>query len=327
VVSSATVNGGDVYVAGPDGYLYAFTTSTLSLVWKSVIAIPSSTVSDYFNWSSPTIQGGRIYVGISSHCDNPLVRGGEVAYNQSNGALIRTFYTVPSGKVGGSVWSSAAVDSLGNVYITTGNAASKTNSTYTESIIKLSPGLKSVLGVWQIPAAQETPDADFGGSATLFGNDVGACNKNGIYYALNAATMTLSWQRRVSAAASGSLQCIAAAAYNGSDLYVAGNAATVGGTSYDGVVKELSPTGSVVWQRGLPDAVEGSPSLDGAGVLTDGTFQYPQGQAPNATYLFNAATGKILRTLESGTADFGQTVFANGMMFTANSSGVQAWGP
>jgi outer membrane protein assembly factor BamB len=327
VVSTATVNGGNVYVAGPDGYLYAFSTSNLSLVWRSVIAIPSSTVSNYFNWSSPTIQGGRIYVGISSHCDNPLVRGGEIAFNQTTGARIHTFYTVPSGKTGGSIWSSAAVDSVGNVYLTTGNAPGKTNSTYTESIIKLSPGLKSVLGIWQLPAAEETPDADFGGSPTLFGNDVGACDKNGIFYALNASTMALDWEHRVSAPASGSLQCIAAAAYNGSDLFVAGNAATIGGTAFDGVVQELTPTGSLVWQTGLPNAVEGSASLDGAGVLAAGTFQYPQGQGPNATYLFDAATGTILRTLDSGTADFGQTVFANGLMFTANSSGIQAWGP
>jgi hypothetical protein len=32
-----------VYVAGGDGYLYALSARNLSVVWKSVIAIPSAT--------------------------------------------------------------------------------------------------------------------------------------------------------------------------------------------------------------------------------------------------------------------------------------------
>src|SRR5690242_17568383 len=50
-VSTATVaadpaTGQDtVYVAAPDGYLYALNASDLSLVWRSVIDIPSTTVS------------------------------------------------------------------------------------------------------------------------------------------------------------------------------------------------------------------------------------------------------------------------------------------
>ena len=42
---------GIVYVAGADGYLYAFNASNLSLKWKSVIAIPSTKTSNYFDWS------------------------------------------------------------------------------------------------------------------------------------------------------------------------------------------------------------------------------------------------------------------------------------
>lgn len=98
-----------VYVGGPDGYLYALSAASLAVQWKSVIAIPSAKVSNYFDWSSPTVSGGRIYVGVSSHCDVPLIRGGVIAYRQSTGKKLAEFHTVPKGSVGGSVWSSVAV--------------------------------------------------------------------------------------------------------------------------------------------------------------------------------------------------------------------------
>jgi hypothetical protein len=57
-----------VYVAGADGYLYALNASNLQVKWKSVIAIPSTTVSSYFDWSSPTVANGRIYIGVADMC-------------------------------------------------------------------------------------------------------------------------------------------------------------------------------------------------------------------------------------------------------------------
>jgi outer membrane protein assembly factor BamB len=44
-----------VYVAGGNGYLYALNAATGKVAWRSVIAIPSKTVSDYYDWSSPTL--------------------------------------------------------------------------------------------------------------------------------------------------------------------------------------------------------------------------------------------------------------------------------
>lgn len=324
VVSTATVTGGVAYVASPDGNLYALNTTDLSVRWKSPVAIPSGTVSDYFNWSSPAVSRGRVYVGISSHCDNPLVRGGEESFSQATGAHLATFFTVPSGKRGGSIWSSAAVDPAGNVYVTTGNAPGSLNSRYTESIIKMSPSLKPIAS-WTIPAADETPDADFGGSPTLFGNDVGACNKNGIYYALNSSTMSLDWKRRLGGPDTTVAECIAAAACNGKDLFVAGEAITINGTAYAGSVQELTLAGSVAWRTGLPNGVDTSPSVDAGGVVAAGTFD--KTATPNATYLFDASTGKILKIMAPGLDDFGQSTWADGMLFLANESGVSGWGP
>src|SRR5436190_8313924 len=40
-----------VYVSSGDGYLFALDAATGSVVWRSVIALPSPTQNDYFDWS------------------------------------------------------------------------------------------------------------------------------------------------------------------------------------------------------------------------------------------------------------------------------------
>lgn len=64
--------------------------------------------------------------------------------------------------------------------------------------------------------------------------------------------------------------------------------------------------------------------MDGGGVIAVGT--YDSSKTPNAVYLLNARTGKIVRTLIKGSSDFAQSVFADGRLFTANGTGVYAWG-
>ncbi|HEX5189686.1 MAG TPA: PQQ-binding-like beta-propeller repeat protein [Streptosporangiaceae bacterium] len=323
-----------VYVAAPDGYLYALNATTLTQVWRSPIAIPSKTVSDYFSWSSPTVSHGKIYVGIASNCDTPLVRGGVAAFNQATGNRTATFYTVPAGQVGGSVWSTVAVDGSGNVYATTGNGPAGAQRYQTIDILKLSPALK-LLAKFAVPPAEVTGDGDFGGSPTLFtaminGTStpmVGACNKNGIFYALQRSTMAKVWQTRIGVKSSDKVmgQCQSAAAFDGTWLYMAGPGVTIGGTAFRGSVARLDPaTGVITWQTGLPNGVLTSPSIDGAGVIAAGT--YDNSGVPNETYLFDASDGALLAQLDQGN-DFPQSAFANGWLYTASSTGLYAWGP
>lgn len=323
-----------VYVAAPDGYLYALNAKTLAQVWRAPIAIPSTTVSDYFSWSSPTVSHGKIYVGIASNCDTPLVRGGIAAFNQATGKRTATFYTVPAGHVGGSVWSTVAVDGSGNVYATTGNGPAGAQRYQTIAMLKLSPALK-LLASFAVPAAEVTGDGDFGGSPTLFtavinGTStpmVGACNKNGIYYALRQSDMTKVWETRIGAKGSEKVlaQCQSAAAFHGTSLYMTGPGVTIGGTAYRGSVARIDPaTGAITWQTGLPNGVLTSPSVNGAGVIAFGT--YDNSGVPNATYLFDASDGALLAQLDQGN-DFPQSAFANGWLYTASSTGLYAWAP
>jgi polyvinyl alcohol dehydrogenase (cytochrome) len=316
-----------VYVAGGDGYLYALRASNLSLEWRAVVAIPSKTISDYFDWSSPTIAQGKIYLGISSNCDVPLIRGAIVAYSLRNGRKLAEYYTVPAGakNAGGSVWSSIGVAPNGDVYATTGNgpddAPRLQNS---ESILKLDPNTLKLLGAYKVPQRQVTSDGDFGGSPVFFGNYVGACNKNGYFYVLNQATMKLVWRWRIGYSSGGPKrgECLASPAYNGQDLFFGGNETTFNKVTTPGsVIARSATTGALLWQTALPGGVMGSPTMDAGGLIAVGTYS----PAPDGVYLLNASTGAIVAQLTSGWT-FAQSAFADSQLFTATSNGVTAWG-
>lgn len=318
-----------VYVAGADEVMFAMYASNLKVRWRSIIAIPSKRVADYYQWASPTVSHGAVYVGISSYCDKPLVRGGLISFNQDTGARLARFYSLPGSLLGGSVWSSAAVGSAGDVYISTGNPQNGVvNPAFSDAIVQLAPRGLRPLASFVVPRSQVVHDGDFGASPTLFGRYVGACNKNGIFYALTRYKLRLAWSQRIGAPAGRGLgfgRCISAAVYNGKHLYIGGDEVRVHGKTYLGSLTELNPsTGYRVWVTGLPNGVLATPSLDGAGVIAVGTYDFTA--TPNAVYLISAATGRILRRLIIGGFDFAQSVFAEGHLFTANDTGLYAWG-
>jgi outer membrane protein assembly factor BamB len=336
VVSTATIannpatHKATVYVEGPNGYLYALRASNLSVEWRSVIAIPSKKISNYFDWSSPTVTDDTIYVGVSSGCDNPLIRGGVIDFNQATGKKIAHFYTVPKGKIGGSVWSSVAVAPGGDVFASTGNGPEKSVTTQlvgdSDSILKLAPRTLKLLGRFQIPRSQVIRDADFGASPVIFGDDVGACDKNGYFYMLSQSTMQVLWQQRVGEAATGSDSCIAAPVMNAGMMYVGGVGWKIGGKTYRGSVqgREVA-SGDLVWQAGLGGGVLGSIALDGDEVITAPVFSN-RAKTPSL-YLIDDANGHVLKGLASGHEDFAQGVFAENMLFSANANGVYGWRP
>jgi len=313
-----------VYVAGADGYLYALVASNLRVQWQSRIATPSATVNSYFDWSSPTVANGEIYIGVASNCDNPLVRAALIGYRQASGKRFARFYTVPRGDIGVSIWSSVAVAADGDVFASTGNGPESNQLLgYSESILKLSPTLK-LLGKFQIPASEVISDGDFGASPVLFEGLVGACNKSGWFYVLQQSTMKLAWKDKVSGGSDPVTGCVAAPVFDGHHLFIATTAVRIGKVSYRGSIQERDPaTGKLVWETGLPNGVVGSPTMDGGGVLTVSTYDISP--APNATFLVDASTGKILRRLVVGDV-FAQSVFAENWLFTANFNGVYAWG-
>jgi outer membrane protein assembly factor BamB len=330
-----------VYVYSPDGNLYALNAGDGTIVWSSNVFTPSSTVNDYFAWSSPAVINGMVYVGISSNCATPSVRGGVKAVQQATGAPVATYFSVPDGVGGASVWSSVAVSTSGNVLVTTG-APGQPQHGDSVSVVSLDGQTLAKLDIWTVPESELVPDSDFGGSPTIFQANlggtitpmVGACNKNGKYYALRIDNLAAgpvwtfqagnAWNDPLGEAGGGVTgggQCIAAAIWDGSRLFVASNATMIGDVSFGGSIRELDPaTGAVIWNTGLPDAVYGSPTLNGAGMIALATYE--EGPGPQAAYLIDASNGSILKTIStSNSSTFAQPVFADEFLFVASLSG------
>jgi outer membrane protein assembly factor BamB len=333
VTSSATVAldpvtmAPTVYVAGGDGFLYALDGATGAEVWHGTIGIPSSTVNDYYDWSSPAVVNGKVFIGISSQCDSPLVRGGLRSFDQHTGATLATWYTVASGFIGGSIWSSPAA-SAKSVWVTTGNADSGTPGDW-NSIVRLDPATLTVKARWMVPAAESVIDSDFGGSPTLFAaagvSMVGACNKNGVYYAWRSFDLVRQWRFNVAVGSEeGVRACLSAAAWNGSGLFIAGPTTTIGGTSFNGSIRRLDPvTGQAMWETGLGGAVLGSAAVNSGGVVA--VPMYDQQGGTNGVELVSTATGAQLRYLSSKQV-FAQPTFAGTYLFVAAQGGaLTAW--
>jgi outer membrane protein assembly factor BamB len=331
IVSTATVANDPtsgkptVYVASPNGIMFALDAATGLTVWQHQVVKPSQNVNDFFLWSSPTLANGRIYIGLSSQCDKPLVRAGVAALDQASGNLLGTYYTVAAGRTGGSVWSSVAVDG-NSVFVTTGNPGQKVAPGDAYSIVRLDGTSMVKQDIFTIPLAEQTTDADFGASPTLFtatinGQQtamVGACDKNGIFYALRRNNLAAGpvWQRRLGNAGTDPNSCIGSASFDGARLYVGSNATTINGTAYAGSIRALDPdNGNPLWQIGLPNHVINTPTVNGSGVVAAGSLTF--GSGANETFLIEAATGQILKRfttiMKSGM--FGEATFADNFVF------------
>jgi polyvinyl alcohol dehydrogenase (cytochrome) len=334
VAPDPTTGSPTVYVYGATGYLYAMNAADGTDVWSPAkVAVPSTTKNDYYAWSSPLVFRGNVYVGISSQCDIPLVRAGLDRFSQATGALERTFWTAPQGTRGASIWSSPTTGGWA-VYVTTGNGPKDSKGS---SIIKIGLQLGHQRDIWTVPAAQKVTDSDFGGSpgvwtASIGGTPeklVGACNKNGIFYALQASDISAGpvWQLRIgNPYPQGPGQCDAAPIFDGSHLYLAGNGTTINGSAYDGSVLKVNPaTGAVGWQTGLTGSLIGTPGMDGKGVIAAASYGSTTNR--NGVFLINAANGHILKTIPYAKSNtFGQPVFADNFLFVASTNlGLRAY--
>ena len=338
------VTGLTVYVNAPDGQLYALSAATGAILWHSTVDTPSTTIQDYYSWSSPLVANGHVYVGISSDCDHPLVPSGVLEFNQDTGAQEGFWQSIPGGVAGASVWSSLAASTLGDgsVFVTTGNTPPPTQPANAESIVRLSGTGLSQLDSWQIPVSQQVRDADFGASPTVFTANlngtptpmVGACDKNGIYYAFRQDDLHDGpvWQLQIAAAygtgTDPSGQCDAGAIWDGTNLIEGGgNNTVINGVTYQGSVRSLDPaTGTPIWQTGLPGEVIGSPTEDGAGVVAAQVFSSDTGNL--GVYLLSAASGAILDYIGTGSSGiFAQPVFAGNDLLVAgdNTVGLRAY--
>jgi outer membrane protein assembly factor BamB len=334
VAADPTTGKATVYFADGDGTLWAVDAASGTPLWKAQV-YPTPTSSAQFIWGSPLVSGGKVYIGISSQCDDPLVRGGLASFDQATGAHVATFWTVAASVIGGSIWSSAAESSAG-IFVTTGNGNEADPSTQglSNSIVLLNPKTLKVKSHWTVPNIA-TFDDDFGSSPTLFSATingvatpmVGACDKNGYFYALAQKNLAAGpiWSDQLGTpAAEPSNACLAMASWDGSHLFITANTSTVGGVSYPAVTSELNPaTGQALWQTGLSEGpVLGTSPIDGAGVVAAITFSGKSQTTTNQLALLNASNGALLATYPTTTRTGGGPVWGDGYLLFGGTDGI-----
>ena len=323
-----------VYFAGANGVLWAVDVASGTVDWSSKI-FPTPKSSADFIWGSPTVFGGRVYIGIASGCDNPLSRGGVASFSQATGAHQATFWTVAATAVGGAIWSTPAASSAG-VFVTTGNGnqMQPNSQGLSNSIVRLNPTTLKATAHWTVPGIA-TLDDDFGGSPTLFQATiagkvtpmVGACNKNGFFYAWSQSALGKGpiWSDQLgNPAMQPNNACLATAGWNGADLFITTNSSNISGVTYPAVARELDPaTGRYLWQSGLSDGpVLGNTAIDGAGVLAAITYSKTSPATTNKMVLMDQASGAVVGTYPTTDQSGGGPIWADGYLFFDGSDGV-----
>ena len=322
-----------VYIPGGDGWLYALDAATGSVVWKTLVASTNTPPAEFL-YAAPLLMNGNLYVGVASNCEPPLAPGRLVELAQTDGAVENIYHSVPSDSGGAGIWIAPASNGT-SVWVTTGNSDQSGVQPPGDSFsfVRLAASDLSRQDIWTVAPSLNSTDYDFGSSPTLFTATiagqptqmVGACNKNGFFYALKAQDLSAGpvWARKVGTGRGGGPTCLASAIWdNGAGrLVVASNQTKIGGVTFGGSLRSVDPaTGASIWQRGLnPGPSEGSPSEDGAGVIAAATADMSGGL--NQLYLVDAATGRVLKKLALPAPEFSQPIFADGYLFAASTTG------
>ncbi len=323
-----------LYVPGGNGTMYALNAMTGVQIWSTSLGPQPNNVL----WSSPALYNGNLYEGVA-HYEDCLgqIQGHLDEIDAATGAVTHTFFTVPPSpgcSGGGGVWSSPAIDPSDNsVYISTGDPGTCSGAgVYAPAIVKLSATDLSLVSDWVVPTSEQGGgDADFGGTPTLFRatisgtlrSMVGAVDKDGVFFALDRTNLSAGplWQSTLatpsSNAATGS---IISAAWDGTNLYVAGGVATttVNGKSCNGssngTIDALNPAnGAFVWRTCESSQMYGGITAV-PGVVVEGTLG-------KTVQFLNSVTGATLFSYAAASMIEGECTVSNGVVYIPEANG------
>ena len=319
------------FVGGGNANFYALNATTGKILWATSLGSAPGT----FIWGSPVIYQDDIYIGTASVGECPGTAGRFFRLDVTTGAIDNELDLVPEGCLGVGVWGSPTLDSdSGELYFTTSNAsACGVTEKYAVSMVELHAATLTIVGSWQVPAAEAVADGDFGSTPTLFtarlegvlSGMVGAVNKNGIFYAFRRGAISAGpvWRSRISSSpVAGCNLCPsgdeAAAAWDGSWLYVGSTSTTIGGKFCFGSVRALDPaTGNFFWQHCLSSAYR----VMAPPILVPGLVVASAGPS---FFVLDATQGTIVFAYQDTTKDStfnGAATIAHGMLYIGNLDG------
>ncbi|UKD13394.1 PQQ-binding-like beta-propeller repeat protein [Burkholderia aenigmatica] len=200
-------------------------------LWRTQVDTDKSAIIT----SSPVIDNGIVYVGVSSRAEalkeTPQYRGSVVALDATSGKLLWKTYMVPEGYTGGSVWGNTPVvdHETGLLYVTTGNnftvpegvcrypgqekCKAAVPGNHIDSFVALNLKTGKIAWATRTLAADmstnydhdDGPDYDFGSGPNLYTTTIGghkrtllgAGQKSGVYWALDPKTGKVVWHTQV----------------------------------------------------------------------------------------------------------------------------------
>jgi polyvinyl alcohol dehydrogenase (cytochrome) len=270
-------------------------------------------------YGSPTYWNGTVYIGTSGpNGDDSNARGTVVALDEASGALRWRTFTVPAGHDGGPVWSTAAIDTAtGRLYVGAGNAYHAPAADTTDAILALDASSGAIVGHYQAVSGDAFaadnpagPDADFGASPNLLTGPtgtplVGEGAKDGVYYALNRASMQLAWKTPVGTPApTGGF--LGSTVFDGTRIYGLDVATSK--------VAALSRDGLVAWTSLDGGSPQFAPLAASNGVL----YTVSPGGMLTAR---DSATGNVLNKLSLGGPSFGGVSITGRAVYAAVGTG------
>ena len=320
ITSTATVQGGVVYVGGGDSYWYALDAATGAVLWR---IFTGDTGTGHYNWSSPLLYNGYAYIGVASLGDCPLVQGQLLQVSLASQQVVNTFKAVPDGSVGAGIWTSPSLDpSTNTIFVTTGTPAGSVQP-YSRAVIALDAATLAVKSSWKLPDSQAVFDSDFSTTPTLFSNSAGdpllvTMNKNGYAYAFNRNSVSAGpvWQKSI-ALGGDCPQCgdgsVSSGAFGNDTLYLAGGNTIINGQGYPGSVRALDPdSGNFIWEHGdLQPVVPALAYANGLLIASAGRL----------LEVLDGASGARLYSFSEAATAFGAASVANGSIFASSTDG------
>jgi putative pyrroloquinoline-quinone binding quinoprotein len=265
--------------------------------------------------TSLALANGRIYIGYGGNdgdCGN--YHGWLVAVNESGPPHEASFEVASDGE-GGAIWGSGsapAIDSAGDVYVTTGNAnpdppqGGPDPKKYTESVVKLSPALTPIASFKDIVAGGDE-DLSTGNPVLLPNGNLFAVGKTDIGYVLAQSNL-----KEIAA-----IKGICGSDPDGGPAY---DAATnhIFVPCKNGGIQSVNLATNTVGSR-LPGA-NGAPILIGQDLWA---AEYPSGTLSE----FNAVTGARLQTvrIDESIPNFNSPSSALGLLLVGTDAGVTAF--
>ncbi len=316
------------YFGTPDARVVAVSLKTHQEVWH--VTIGDANAGAYV-WSSPLLAHGLLYIGLASWQDRPCVRGTALALDPATGKTIWAHYMVPSGRLGGGVWSSMKADPDEQaIIVTTGNPCDEPENSAVQggvsdfdqnAIIALNWDTGTTLWRYTAVHSDFNLDLDFGQGAVIFTYKgqkwIVAGNKKGWVYAVQPSasgkSVKLAWSLPIADA--GFLN------YGGiytPPTYADGLVFVAGGPTPDGACKQgalfalRADTGAIAWRQCTAGQVVGAPAFSG-GVLFVGQHL--------KVVAYAATTGKVLWQGEVNGNVWGGVTVSHGYLLVGSQVG------